>query len=192
MISDVLKTETACHHEAIENARRLIRLGSDDFSKDEYIDVLEKFYGFYQPLERAFGMHTEVMAALDYNQRFKLPLLQKDLILFGHTPDSLSRLRECEDLPPTETTGQVLGSIYVMEGSTHGSQFIAKRLRAHFNLEDEGVTFYQGYGKDTMSQWKKFKTYLDQEISQKGEGEAEAVVHAAAETFKALHRWMDQ
>jgi heme oxygenase len=190
MISDVLKTETACHHEAIENAKRLTRLGSDDFSKAEYIDILEKFYGFYQPLERAFSKHTEVMAALDYDQRFKLPLLQKDLTLFGHTPDSLSRLPECEDLPTTETTGQVLGCIYVMEGSTHGSQFIAKRLRAHFNLEGEGVTFYEGYGKDTMSQWKAFKTYLDQVVNQNGEDEA--VVHAAAETFKALHHWMDQ
>ncbi|WP_373531167.1 biliverdin-producing heme oxygenase [Vampirovibrio sp.] len=190
MISDLLKTETACHHEAIENAKRLTRLGSEDFSKAEYIELLEKFYGFYQPLERAFGQHPEIMDALAYHQRFKLPLLQKDLMFFDHTPESLAQLPECTDLPPTETMAQALGCIYVMEGSTHGSQFIAKRLRAHFNLESQGLAFYEGYGKDTMSQWKAFKTYLDESVAQNGEGDA--VVHAAGETFQALHRWMDQ
>lgn len=190
MISETLKTETACHHEAIENAKRFTRLGSEDFAKAEYIEILEKFYGFYKPLERAFRQHPEVMAALNYDQRFKLPLLERDLTFFNHTAESLSQLPECAALPPTESKAQVLGCIYVMEGSTHGSQFIARRLRTHFNLDGQGVTFYEGYSKDTMAQWKAFKTYLDESVDTNTEGNQ--VVKAASETFKALHRWMDQ
>ncbi len=189
MISETLKTETARHHEAIENAKRLSRLGSEDFSKAEYIGILEKFYGFYKPLEQAFRQHPEIIEALDYEKRFKLPLLQQDLHYLGHTEATLETLPQCQDLPPTETPAQTLGCIYVMEGSTHGSQFIAKRLRAQFDLAEEGVSFYNGYGKETMPQWMAFKTYLDSSVEKNQAGDA--VVDAASKTFEALHRWMD-
>lgn len=191
MISETLKMETAHHHEAIENAKRFSRLGSEDFSREEYIGILEKFYGFYKPLERAFREYPEVMEALRYEQRFKLPLLERDLAFLGHSSEEIAQLPECADLPPTRTKAEVLGCVYVMEGSTHGSQFIAKRLRSQFNLDGQGVVFYEGYGKDTMSQWKEFKTYLDSAVN-KETVEGQQVVDAAAKTFEALHRWMDQ
>jgi heme oxygenase len=191
MISERLRNETAEHHEAIENARRFSRLGSDDFSKQEYVQILEKFYGFYKPLEEAFRQHPDVMQALDYERRFKLPLLRADLLHFGHTDDTLAQLEQCDALPPTQTLPQVLGAIYVMEGSTHGSQFIAKRLREQLNLDGQGLTFYEGYGKDTMPQWKAFKAYLDDTLSARPAQDGDAVVNAAGAIFNALHRWMD-
>ncbi len=190
MISEQLKTETAHHHEAIENAKRFTRLGSDDFSREEYIGILERFYGFYKPLEAAFRAHADIMDSLHYEKRFKLPLLEKDLIFFGHTPEQISQLPVATDLPPVSSKAQALGCIYVMEGSTHGSQFIARRLRGQLNLDGQGVVFYEGYGKDTMSQWKDFKGYLDSSVAT--DAEKQEVVDAAAKTFEALHRWMDQ
>lgn len=190
MISEQLKTETARHHEAIENARRFSRLGADDFSKSEYIDILERFYGFYKPLEQAFGTHPDMMAALGYEKRFKLPLLERDLMALGHSAAQIASLSVADDLPPTATVAQALGCVYVMEGSTHGSQFIARRLRESLALTDgQGLSFYEGYGKDTMTQWKAFKAYLDTTIQ--SEPERQEVVDAAAKTFEALHRWMD-
>lgn len=191
MISERLRNETAGHHEAIENARRFSRLGSDDFSLQEYIEILEKFYGFYKPLEEAFRKHPDVMAALAYDRRFKLPLLRADLLHFGHTDESLAKLEQCADLPPTETQAQVLGAIYVMEGSTHGSQFIAKRLRERFELDGDGLAFYEGYGKDTMPQWKAFKAYMDSAQESNLAQDGDAIVASAAATFNALHHWMD-
>ena len=188
MISERLRAETAEHHQAIENAKRFSRLGSDDFTQAEYIQILEKFYGFYQPLEEAYRQHPEVIDALDYERRFKLPLLRNDLLHLGHTDESLAQVERCTDLPPLQTKAQVLGCMYVMEGSTHGSQMIAKRLRQQLNLQDEGLSFYDGYGKETMSQWKAFKAYLDSALEQEGD----AIVSNASQTFNALHRWMDR
>lgn len=190
MISERLRSETAGHHESIEQAKRFSRLGSDDFTLPEYVDILEKFYGFYQPLEVAFQQHADVMEALDYNARFKLPLLKQDLMHLGYTEERITQLPVCADMPETGSKAHVLGCMYVMEGSTHGSQFIAKRLREHFGLHEGGLAFYEGYGKDTMPQWKLFKAYLDSEVAQGQDGDA--VVAAAAKTFEALHRWMDQ
>lgn len=191
MISELLKSETAHHHEAIENARRFTRLGAEDFSREEYLDILERFYGFYKPLEAAFRNHGAVLEALHYEKRFKLPLLEKDLIFFGYTPERISQLPVTSDLPPVSTQAQALGCIYVMEGSTHGAQFIARRLRGQLHLEEgQGVIFYEGYGKETMNQWKDFKGYLDSSVTT--EAEQREVVDAAAKTFEALQRWMDQ
>lgn len=189
-LSEQLKTQTAQHHEAIENAKRFSRLGSEDFSKEEYIGILEKFYGFYKPLEANFRAHSEIMEALAYEKRFKLPALTADLKFFGHTDDSLAQLPTCADLPKTNSPALALGCIYVMEGSTHGAQFIAKRLRNQFQLTDQGITFYEGYGPETMSQWKAFKAYLDSSVNKETEGEQ--VIAAASQTFESLHRWMDQ
>jgi heme oxygenase (biliverdin-IX-beta and delta-forming) len=189
MISERLRAETAGHHHAIENAKRFSRLGSDDFTQVEYVQVLEKFYGFYQPLEEAYRQHPDVLEALNYERRFKLPLLKKDLLHFGHTEDSLTGLERCNDLPPLQTKAQILGCMYVMEGSTHGSQMIAKKLRQQLHLGDEGLSFYEGYGQDTMAQWKAFKSYLDSAIAQQ---EGDVIVSTAGQTFDALHRWMDR
>jgi heme oxygenase (biliverdin-IX-beta and delta-forming) len=190
MISERLRAETSQHHEAIENAKRFSRLGCEDFSRSEYTELLEKFFGFYKPLEEALGQQEDILKSLTYHNRFKLPLLKKDLLYLGHTENSLDQIEVCADLPTLMTKAQVLGCIYVMEGSTHGSQFIAKRLKEQLALNGNGLAFYEGYGKDTMSMWKIFKSYLDESIDEQKEGNE--VVSSAAQTFNALHRWMDQ
>ncbi|WP_303673647.1 biliverdin-producing heme oxygenase [Vampirovibrio chlorellavorus] len=188
MISETLKVETAACHDAIENAKRFTRLGSEDFSRDEYVEMLSRFYGFYQPLEAAFRLHPTLMSALHYQQRFKLPLLIQDLTDLGVSQETLDALPLCQDLPPTESEAQALGCMYVMEGSTHGAQFIAKRLQARLQLDDKGLSYYRGYGSQTMSQWKAFKDYLDTTITPTDEP---VVVAAATQAFECLQRWMD-
>jgi heme oxygenase len=189
-ISQRLREETAGQHRAIEEARRFNRLGQQDFSREEYIQLLERFYGFYKPLEAEFRKHPEMMNALDYERRFKLPLLETDLKFFGLDDDALSRLPVCSALPPTETTAEVIGAIYVMEGSTHGAQFITKRLRQQLALGEQGLAFYQGYGQETMPRWQEFKTYLDSTFAPDRDGDA--VVASAVRTFEALHDWMNE
>lgn len=189
-ISERLRAETAGQHKAIENARRFNRLGSEDYTKDEYIGILERFYGFYAPLEEKFRKHEDIMQALDYGQRFKLPLLKEDLTALGHTEDSLSDLPLCDALPPTGTPAQAIGAIYVMEGSTHGAQYIAKRLRQQLGLGGTGLKFYEGYGAETMPRWQAFKSYLDSAFDPARDGDA--VVTSATRTFEALHEWMDE
>ncbi len=188
MISETLKVETSACHDAIENAKRFTRLGSEDFSRDEYVEMLSRFYGFYKPLEEAFRGHPALMEALNYQQRFKLPLLIQDLTDLGVSPQALDAFPVCTDLPPTDSLPQALGCIYVMEGSTHGAQFIAKRLQAQLQLGDQGLSYYRGYGSQTMSQWKAFKEYLDTTVHT---AEEPTVVQAATQAFQCLQRWMD-
>jgi len=190
MISERLRAETAQHHEAIENAKRFSRLGAPDFNREEYKEILERFYGFYQPLEAAFRQFPQVMEALAFDARFKLPALTRDLKFLGHTDESLAQLPQCDFAPELKTLPQALGCLYVMEGSTHGAQFIARRLREQFNLDGEGVSYYEGYGKDTMPRWKAFKEYLDSALTDGAQDDQ--VVATASQTFEALHRWMDQ
>jgi len=130
------------------------------------------------------------MEALAFDARFKLPALTRDLKFLGHTDESLAQLPQCDFAPELKTLPQALGCLYVMEGSTHGAQFIARRLREQFNLDGEGVSYYEGYGKDTMPRWKAFKEYLDSALTDGAQDDQ--VVATASQTFEALHRWMDQ
>ncbi|HEY9687374.1 MAG TPA: biliverdin-producing heme oxygenase [Coleofasciculaceae cyanobacterium] len=189
-ISQRLREETAGQHRAIEEARRFNRLGQEDFSNPEYVQLLARFYGFYKPLEAEFRKHSEMMGALDYERRFKLPLLEKDLKFFGLDDEALARLPVCGALPPTTTASEVIGTIYVMEGSTHGAQFITKRLRQQLALGEQGLAFYEGYGQETMPRWQEFKTYLDSTFAPDRDGDA--VVASAVRTFEALHDWMNE
>jgi heme oxygenase len=190
MISERLRTETAHHHEAIENAKRFRRLGQPDFNLEEYKQMLALFYGFYQPLEESFRRFPQVLNALDYEARFKLPLLARDLKALGYTDDMLAQIPHCEYVPEVNSDAQALGAIYVMEGSTHGAQFIAKRLREQLSLGDEGLSYYQGYGSETQARWKAFKLYLDSVLEDGAQNDQ--VVATASKTFEALHLWMDQ
>ncbi len=189
LISARLRTETADHHERIENARLFKRLSADDFSMDDYREILSRFYGFYAPLEKAFSQHANIMQALDYDQRFKLPLIAADLRAMGMTDDTLAAIPECTELPSTDTAAHAMGCIYVMEGSTHGAQFIARTIRQKLNLtEPTGVTFYEGYGKNTHPMWAAYKTYLDGSFDPATQGDE--IVEAASATFNALQHWM--
>jgi heme oxygenase len=189
-ISQRLREETAGQHRAIEEARRFNRLGQEDFSKPEYVQLLERFYGFYKPLEAEFRKHPEILNALDYERRFKLRLLESDLKFFGLDDEALAKLPVCSALPPTNTAAEVIGAIYVMEGSTHGAQFITRRLRQQLALGEQGLAFYQGYGSETMPRWQAFKAYLDSTFAPDRDGDA--VVASAIRTFKALHDWMNE
>src|SRR5262249_36575930 len=102
---------------------------------------------------------------------------------------SLAALPTATRQPSVDSPEQAIGTIYVMEGSTHGAQYISKRLAAHFNLDGNGLRFYEGYGKDTMPQWQAFKTYLDSAFDTARDGDT--IVASAVHTFEALQDWMD-
>jgi heme oxygenase (biliverdin-IX-beta and delta-forming) len=90
MILTRLKHETQAAHQAIEARVDLLnRLGS----QADYRRLLERFWGFYSPIEALVAVGPEWASyGVDIQQRMKAPALARDLQALGLAPAALAAL----------------------------------------------------------------------------------------------------
>ena len=179
-----LKTETRSEHAAIES---VLDLMGDGLTRDHYRQVLERFYGFYLPIERAIlsvGGWTE--RGLDLNSRRKCQFLEADLRALT---SALTDLPLCDDLPRLDTLAECFGCLYVLEGSTLGGQFIIRHVQQVLGVTVEtGGRFFQGYGDKTGEMWHDFRSVITRVVV--SSTDQDAAIFAAKDTFQKLHRWI--
>ena len=183
-----LKNETAACHERLEQALDLMR---DDLQRDEYIALLERFYGYVAPWEDAAAACMPASLVRFFDTRRKTPLLAADLAALtgertpvGSVPQADSRY----DLPHLHNIGDVFGSMYVMEGSTLGGRFIAPHVAQCLELEPGlGNAYFDGYGARTGSMWNAFRETAAASVPETQHDDA---VKAAVATFESLHSWL--
>lgn len=180
-----LRTETRPEHDAIESA---LDVTSDTLTLHAYIRTLERFYGFYRPLETAIEeIGGWAQRGLDLTQRQKAPLLEADLRVLGVAIPTALPL--CTDLPPHGTVAAAFGCLYVMEGATLGGQIISRAVEKSLGVTVEtGGRFFHCYGDRTGPMWQGFRTAIT--AATVTVAEQDEVVVAAKATFQALHRWL--
>jgi len=186
-ILERLKSGTRARHVALESRTVLL---NKDFSHSDYSQCLQRFYGYYAPLEkRLLESPAWHEAGLIYDNRFKTAQIEKDLLALGVTQNALTTISQCDNLPELETTAQIFGCLYVIEGATLGGQIISKHLNASLGLTpDFGCSFFAGYGKQTGSHWKAFGACLSAFATQTVSDEE--IIASANETFQTLDCWL--
>ena len=124
-----LKIETRPAHDRIEAA---IDLDRRIASRNAYRDLLIRFYGFHKAWESdaAELAHDRTF----FRARCKTELLAKDLAALGLEPDEIEALPQCRPLMPLPAPEAVLGSMYVVEGSTLGGTIIAREVERRLGL----------------------------------------------------------
>jgi heme oxygenase (biliverdin-IX-beta and delta-forming) len=185
-----LKLETRPHH---ERAERSVRLLDPGLTLEHYKHHLEALYGFYGPLEAALAQQLDgLMPELRLSERWKLPLLARDLCALGHDDASLARLPCVSRLPPLPGLPEALGCCYVLEGATLGGQLILRHLQSHFaGIPAGDFAFFRAYGEDVGPMWRAFGKALTR--ASRAEGSQlfdERVVQGAKDTFDAFERWL--
>lgn len=179
-----LKFETRPEHAAIEAA---LDLTPSILTGAAYRRTLERFYGFYRPLE------VELQATLrltgyrfDLTARLKTPFLAADLRSLGvESPDLLP---VCASLPALKDEADFFGCLYVLEGSTLGGQLISRHVRQSIGVTPEtGGRFFHGYGDRTGRMWQHFREVVTGSVV--SPAMQDAAVAAAKDTFQKLHRW---
>jgi heme oxygenase len=178
-----LKSSTADIHERVEQQ---LQIFAPEFDIPAYIQLLSDFYGFWAPVEaqlcRISGLQD---SELKLQTRMKSHLLEADLRIFGLDP---RQAEMCSALPDVQTFHSGLGCMYVLEGSTLGSQFIAKHIAAKFNIAaGSGASFFNAYGRSVGEQWSAFRDFLCANASH---GDEDEVLMAARGTFETLSRWL--
>ncbi len=183
----VLRERTRAEHQAIELTLGLM---GETLSGQRYRRTLERFYGFWRPLEARLREIPGLDAlGLDLAERAKTPLLAEDLVALGVAVPTGARL--CGDLPPIGGAAAALGCLYVIEGASLGGQVISKHLRSRLDITSEtGGRFFHGYGERTGAMWRAFGASVSA-LAVTAEAQAE-MVDAAIATFRLLRLWCER
>jgi heme oxygenase len=159
----------------------------------DYRQHLEALHGLYAPLEatlatRLMGLTPE----LRMGERWKLPLLAKDLRALGHDATSLARLPHATWLPPLPGVPEALGGLYVLEGATLGGQLILRHLQRHFVGRSVGdFAFFRAYGEEVGPMWRAFGEVVTRASAAAGSEDFNArAVQGAKDTFDAFESWV--
>ena len=178
-----LKETTSEVHRRVEE--RLDVFGPD-FDLGRYVVLLQQFYGFWEPIEANLQRLPELRnPALSLENRLKAHLLETDLRAFRI--DSALAAR-CSHLPRLRTFGQALGCMYVLEGSTLGSQIIARHLAERFRIDSgSGAAFFNAYSGAVGARWAEFRQFLTSHIDTSCVDE---LLGTAVETFECFDSWL--
>lgn len=176
-----LRAETAQQHTQLEEA---VEIEQRLQSPEAYRELLGIFYGFVLPIERLLAAHDWAQAGLDFAEREKAALIERDFATLGSSPEAADR---CEDLPDVSSIDRAFGAFYVMEGSTLGGQHIC-RIATQRNIGPESLNYFRSYGPPRVGvMWKSFGDALNRFAETRGNpGE---IIKGAQDTFDSLRTW---
>jgi heme oxygenase len=178
-----LKTETRAAHDRIEAAMDLDRRIA---TRDGYRDLLIRFYGFHKAWEEEASDKAPDRGF--FERRRKTQHLVQDLEALGLRSEDIIRLPHCRPLMPLPAPEAVLGSMYVVEGSTLGGAIIAREVERRLGLDAEtGCAYFRSYGRDIAAMWKSFGTVLLEASSPEAD---DLIVQSAQKTFDVMHNWL--
>ena len=177
--SERLKISTRDVHAQVE--KELVKYIKNIDSKDNYLSLLELFYGFYAPLNNLCLVVPMPQNVEDYTHTHHIELLKDDLTVMG--------TRNIENFnsnfPEIKNFYQALGALYVMKGSMLGGKIISSMIRKRVEgIED---SFFTSGGQDVQSNWSDFKTTIDNITHPQHQ---EAVIESAMSTFNCFGEWI--
>lgn len=176
-----LRAETRPYHDALELNEFNQALAAGTPSEAATRRFLGKMYGFLVPYEAALRAHATALGPdWEVAERQRSPLILEDLRV------PASQLPPCPAMPPLATLPQLLGAMYVIEGSTLGGQVLARQLaKAGLDLG----RYFTGYGTLTGPRWKAFCQLLGAAATPATEAD---IVESASLTFQHLTTWLNQ
>jgi heme oxygenase len=194
-----LKTETRDLHTHAENRALQRAIATGEVDRATFSAYLGQLYHVHRSLESALESScrsVHVVGALATADRMRVPDLERDLAFFGVDRDDLaageSARRFSATIEATRASDPValLGALYVLEGSTNGGRFLARALRKSWNLDAEGLSYFDPYGDEQPQRWAAFKRQMDE--ASLDVGQEDAIVEMAKVTFHAIAEVSDE
>ncbi|MGY1711325.1 biliverdin-producing heme oxygenase [Geodermatophilus sp. SYSU D00758] len=179
-----LRAATAAEHQQVESSLALM---DPQLSRERLVAVLDRLHGFWTAAEAGLQRwaHREPAdaAAVQWDRRRRAHLFAADLRALGAGPGD-----DAPELPTVEDTGQALGRMYVLEGSTLGGSFIARHLAGLPGLGGGAAgAAFSPYGGETGAMWHAYRRVARAHVA--AGGDPDRVVGAARDTFTALAAW---
>ena len=183
MLSEQLKEKTKEAHQSLEAI--VVRQIKSIRTKEQYAELLYKFYGFHSPMEKLFDDHFNNQLVPAYTDRRKADLLLQDIKNLG--TDSTA-IPQADTLPAIDSLAKAFGAFYVLEGSTQGGTIVADMLIKYAGQTPATTSFFNVYGDGKKQMWQSFKDSLN---TYSGDADFEnAAISAANETFNRFREWV--
>ncbi len=181
-----LRRSTRHQHARLNRHPLLAQLLSPQLTLSSYHHLLKRYAPFYQACDQRFLQGIKVFNLdLDFTPRLKTGWLSQDLAFFNDSSPILP-----PELPPLLSAPQLIGEIYVLEGSTLGGQLISRHLEAQLALTaSSGARFFNGYTHLTDAYWKDFSQFLERHLSH--EADLVEACGAANQLFKLFAKYLD-
>lgn len=215
-----LRAATAVAHQQIERQPNMARLMASDLELHEYARVLLGFTLFFRKLEPQIiaQLNTYKSDTRNDNCHYvyepRLPLLATDLeivnnrMIHEHGESALNIdfiqnlfLKEpaqslIDDIvwPTISNQWQLLGALYVLEGSSQGGKVLAPRINRTLALNRDGCNYFNIWEKPTNSwiQWQEWCKQVEQNESGPIIAKYSQQVYATAvQTFNAISECME-
>jgi heme oxygenase len=179
-----LRLTTRTEHERIEDILRL----TEPMTLARYATIISGFDAFLRAWEPR--IHDALPARLQqwFRTRRRGGLASADVDWLrseaGLPPVAMNASAVAQ--LPLEHLPQLLGSLYVIEGSALGGRVIAPHLKASLGIgPGHGASYFHGFGGDTGEMWRDFRVLTSLEIGESSKDTVSAC-RSAKRTFAAL------
>ncbi|RYD57840.1 MAG: biliverdin-producing heme oxygenase [Sphingobacteriales bacterium] len=184
MILQRLRSETKEAHQALE--KLIIPRIKNIRSNEDYISLLNLFYGYFKPVEGLLYQHLSDKEVPAFSERRKSGSIVNDIQSAGGESTDVV----CTNLPSISNSNEAMGAMYVMEGSTLGGKIISKMIQQALSLPtDESVSFFKGYGESSDEMWASFTHALDHHTTDPQQ--QDQIAEAANNTFVKFKNWVE-
>jgi heme oxygenase len=177
-----LKDRTASQHRRLEDHLGLLM---PPISPQRVIRFLIRCAAFHRVWEPAITRHRGFPELM--KTRARRLLAERDLAFLGVSDAELTAL-SCEgarDL--VEDPASAMGSLYVMEGSTLGSQIIARVLGQEDWVPPGGLWYFSPPGREVRADWIALRSSAEAVWD---ESTWPAIGTGALRTFEFLDQWL--
>ncbi|MCX7102051.1 MAG: biliverdin-producing heme oxygenase [Methylobacter sp.] len=184
----LLRHATLQYHVQLNHHPLLVGITQTNYNLANYHKLLFSYFHLYKALESLINDFLgRQHCVFDYDKRNKLAWLIDDLAYMHLESPQLS----CSlNLSALKTVGQLVGVLYVIEGSTLGGQMISRSLNEHHGLTRKtGARFFFGYGENTAIMWQNFIDFAD--CISGDEIQCRAAENAACQTFQLFNQVLD-
>lgn len=182
-----LRTKTSESHKKLEALPISSAIINPAITVEQYALYLSLMYDIVSNFENeVYPILNDIIS--DLEERKKAHLILNDLEIIG--------ISKTETIAPFKNLSEIsvpfaMGMMYVIEGSTLGGRFIVKNIESSLDYKDQnGASYFSGYGNKTGSSWKKYLNVLtDFELKTKAE---EEIIKGADYTFKIIYEHLSK
>ncbi|HEY5920958.1 MAG TPA: biliverdin-producing heme oxygenase, partial [Kofleriaceae bacterium] len=155
-------------------------------TREQYMTVLTKIYGFEAPIESALA-YTPQLIVRDRRERMRSGLIVQDLLSLGITPSKIAALPQCDSIGPFDDPAQALGWKYVIERPTQLHSAIKRNIVSRIADVANACAYLSSCDGIAAPRWQQFGLLLD-EVS-KRPGATDRILSAAKTAFTAMSEW---
>lgn len=183
----LLKSTNESAHRRLEDVIDII---NPALTPQDYSALIRRFYGYIAVWETKLRSEMPSSFMPLFENRFKIEWLRQDMLELRalekppHEPHLFASVPLCNVMPDMSTPARMLGTAYVIEGSSLGSRFICAHLEQRGNAFPH--RYFECYGAETGSMWKRYLGAMTSHVEVKNYPDA---VSAATQTFAGLIDW---